>query len=129
MDLHKLLVGCLLTAMALSNSSTAGSAEEKVSTVDGYVLDSACAFVRNVKKPLRGGQCARACAEAGSPLIILAEDGTIYWPISDAMPAAGQNARLMEFAGKRVRAQGRLFERGGSHALVIAKIEVVPAKE
>ena len=66
------------------------------------------------------------CAKAGSPLVILTDDGTIYWPISESMPATGQNQRLMEYAGKRVAAQGKVFERGGSHAIAIEKIEAAP---
>lgn len=99
-------------------------AEQKPLKIEGYVLDSACAFVRNVKKPMNGGQCAVDCAKAGSPLVILTDDGTIYWPISDSLPAAGQNARLMDFAGKRVAVTAKAhYERGGSHALVIETIE------
>lgn len=115
----------LATALAIC-STLEGSEPTKSSTVKGYVLDSACAFVRNVKKPMGGGQCALECAKAGSPLVILTDDGTIYWPISESMPATGQNQRLMEFAGKRVTAQGKVFDRGGSRAIAIEKIEVAP---
>ena len=61
--------------------------------------------------------------------MILADDGTIYWPISRAMPATGENLRLMKFAGQRVIASGKVFERSGSRALVIEKIEAVPLKK
>ena len=62
------------------------------------------------------------CAKAGSPLVILTDNGTIYWPIADTTPSAGQNENLMPFAGQRVTASGKAFERGGSSALVIDKI-------
>jgi hypothetical protein len=91
-------------------------------TVKGYVLDSACAFTKGLKKPI-SAQCATACAKAGSPLVILADNGTIYWPIADTTPSAGQNEKLMPFAGQRVTASGKAFERGGSTAIVIEKIE------
>ena len=94
--------------------------------VKGYVLDSACAFIKNLKKPV-SAECALACAKAGSPLVILTDDGTIYWPISDSMPATGQNQRLMKLAGQKVTARGRVFERGGSRALVIEQIEAAAA--
>ncbi len=58
------------------------------------------------------------------PLVILADDGTIYWLISDSMPATGQNEWLMKFAGQKVTVSGKVFEKGGSRALVIEKIEV-----
>ena len=51
--------------------------------------------------------------------MILAKDGAIYWPIDSATPAKGQNAKLTEFAGNRVKATGKLYDRGGSHAIVL----------
>jgi hypothetical protein len=114
-------VAILVTALALAAVSAARAAGEE-KTVEGYVLDSACAFVKNLTKPVSPA-CAVACAKAGSPLVILADDGTIFWPISGVMPARSENARLMKFAGARVTATGRVLERGGSRAIVITKIE------
>lgn len=94
----------------------------KPATVKGYVLDSACAFTKGLKKPI-SADCAIACAKAGSPLVILSDNGTIYWPIADTTPSSGQNDKLMPFAGQKVTASGKVFERGGSIALVIDKIE------
>jgi len=105
-----------------------GAEKGKPVTVKGYVLDSACAFTKNLSKPL-SPDCARACAKAGSPLVILAEDGTIYWPIADTTPSAGQNEKLLPLAGEKVTASGRMFQRGGSSALVIDTItSATPAK-
>ena len=115
------VVGIVLVATVLC----AVRAQEKSATVTGYVLDSACAFIKNLKKPV-SADCALACAKTGSPLVILGDDGTIYWPISSSMPATGQNPRLMKFAGQKVIASGKVFERSGSRALVIEKIEAVP---
>lgn len=120
------LAAVLLASAFAIGSPLEGSDQTKPGTIKGYVLDSACAFVRNVKKPMSGGKCALECAKAGSPLVILTDDGTIYWPISESMPATGQNQRLMAYAGRRVVAQGKVFERGGSHAIAIEKIEVTP---
>jgi hypothetical protein len=53
----------------------------------------------------------------------LADDGVIFWPISAEMPATGQNERLMPYAGQRVTVSGRVYHKGGSHAIVINKIE------
>jgi hypothetical protein len=116
----------LLSAVLVTIAREPFHAQEKPATVKGYVLDSACAFIKNLKKPI-SEECALACAEAGSPLVILADDGNIYWPISDSMPATGQNPRLMRFAGQRITASGGVFERGGSRALVIAQIEPASA--
>jgi len=91
-------------------------------TINGWVLDSACAYTKGLTKPI-SSECAVACAKKGSPLVILTDDGTIYLPIADAMPAVGQNTRLLPFAGQRVVASGRTFERAGSHAIVLEKLE------
>jgi hypothetical protein len=97
------------------------NAAEQTTTVRGYVLDSACAFTKSLDKPVSRA-CALACAKGGSPLVILAHDANIYWPISSATPAAGQNPKLMKFAGERVTVSGEVFQRGGSRAIVIEKI-------
>ena len=109
------LVG--LTAGFLSNA-----AEAQTATVNGYVLDSACAFTKNLEKPI-SKQCAVACAKAGSPLVILSNDGTIYWPIGGTTPSSGQNPKLLPYAGGKVTATGKVYEHGGSKAIVIEKIE------
>jgi hypothetical protein len=72
--------------------------QQKRVAVEGYVLDSACAFTKNLEKPI-SRECALKCAKAGSQLVILSDDGLIYWPIAETMPATGQNAKLMPFAG------------------------------
>jgi hypothetical protein len=99
-------------------------ADEKpaVVTLHGYVLDSACAFTKGLHKPI-SADCARRCAQAGSPLVVLSDTGEVYWPISEKMPAEGQNGRLMPFAGKKVMVSGRVYARAGSKAIVIDKIE------
>ena len=90
-------------------------------TVKGYVLDSACAFTKDLVKPI-SKECAISCAKAGSPLVILAEDGTIYWPIADTTPSSGQNDKLLPFAAQKVTVTGKVYQRGGSKAIVIEKI-------
>src|SRR2546430_13296597 len=95
----------------------AETSEQK--TVTGWVLDSACAFTKGLSKPI-SKDCAEACAKAGSPLVILSDDGIIYWPIAETTPSSGQNEKLLPYAGQKVTASGKVFQRGGSSALVIA---------
>src|ERR1700730_13049225 len=116
-NVAKLLLAFVIVAAALAADNNGG----KPVTVNGYVLDSACAFTKGLKKPI-SAQCAQACAKAGSPLVILSDNGTIYWPIADTTPSSGQNERLLPFAGQRVTASGKTYERGGSSAIVIEKI-------
>jgi len=96
--------------------------KSKTESVKGYVIDSACAFTKGLQKPI-SADCATACAKAGSPLVILTANGTIYWPIADTTPSSSQNEKLLPFAGQKVTASGKVFERGGSRAMVIKKIE------
>lgn len=91
-------------------------------TIKGYVIDSACAFTKDLAKPI-SKQCATACANAGSQLVILADDGAIYWPIAATTPASGQNPKLLPFAADKVSVTGKVYQRGGSKAIVIEKIE------
>lgn len=110
------LVVLLVSAIGLS------AADAPSVIVKGYVLDSACAFTKDLSKPI-SKQCAISCANAGSQLVILSEDGTIYWPIAGTTPSSGQNPKLLPFAGDKVVASGKVYERGGSKAIVIEKIE------
>jgi len=104
------------------------AADTPTVTVKGYVLDSACAFTKDLSKPI-SKQCATSCANAGSQLVILANDGTIYWPIADTTPSSGQNPKLLPFAGDKVIASGKVYQRGGSKAIVIEKIEAQASHE
>ena len=106
----------------LTSALLFAAAQPKTVTVKGDVLDSACAYTKSLKKPI-SPECAKACAKGGSPLVILADDGSIYWPTTDAMPATSQNEKLLPFAAQRLVASGKVYERGGSRALVIAKVE------
>src|SRR3954469_5776789 len=100
----------LLAVIALGSLFAGSSDSGKPVSVKGYVLDSACAFTKGLNKPI-SAECASACARAGSPLVILADNGVIFWPIAATMPSAGQNERLMPFAGQRVNASGKIYSR------------------
>jgi hypothetical protein len=117
MKLSTMLAVTLVFAVAVFAAETS-----KTTTVKGYVLDSACAFTKGLKKPI-SAECATACAKAGSPLVILAPSGTIYWPIADTTPSSSLNDKLLPYAGQTVSVSGKVFQRGGSIAIVISKIE------
>ncbi len=108
-----------LAIAAIFMSVSGLAAEQK--TVTGWVLDSACAITKGLKKPI-SADCAVMCAKKGSPLVLLLDNGLIYWPIADTMPADGQNERLLPFAGKRVTVTGKAYKQGGSNSIVIEKI-------
>jgi|SRR5450432_1455397 len=111
-----------LLTFALGDEAAKKPMAEKSVTIKGYVLDSACAFTKGLKKPI-SADCATTCAKAGSPLVILTPTGEIYWPISGDTPSTEQNSKLMAFAGQKVTATGKIFKRGGSQAMVIDHVE------
>jgi len=117
----KTLLLAVLITVCMAATLYAGDQKAGTVTVKGYVLDSACAFTKGLDKPI-SRDCAKACEKGGSPLVILAEDGTIYWPIDSATPSTGQSAKLLPFAGEKVTATGKVYDRGGSHAIVIEHI-------
>lgn len=116
--LHVVLA--VLLASLVTLSALAG--EKESVKVEGWVIDSSCAYTKNLVKPI-SESCAKKCAEGGSPLVILTDDGTVYLPVSGTMPATGENQKLMAYAGQRVKVEGAVHERAGSKAIVISKVE------
>jgi hypothetical protein len=55
--------------------------------------------------------------------IIQMAGGDLYVPISDSMPDSDQREESMPFVDKYVRASGTVFERKGTHAIVISEIK------
>jgi len=95
-------------------------------TIVGYLRDSGCVHrFREVVKPLPNG-CVEACARAGSPLVVLTKDERVYHPISAEMPDVDVRPKLLPLAGKLVKITGHVYDRGGSNAISLEQIEVVP---
>lgn len=115
---------CAAIALLLGLGCTAASGQGtgKRTTLVGQVIDSACLYTKGLKKPISRA-CALECAAGGSPLVILGNDGKVYLPIDSKMPAQGQNFRLVKFGGETVKLTGQVYERNGSHAIVIETIE------
>ena len=125
-----LLAGCVIvSALAASHdpqtTSMAGArANVSKATIEGLVRDVACP-IQNLdgNATTFGRKCVEACVKGGSPLIILTQDGRFYFPISAKMPDMDQRQELKPFVGKYVRARGIVFERTGTHAIVITEIK------
>ena len=124
-----LLAGCgivsiLAASLPPQKTSMEGSrANRSKATIEGLVRDIACP-IQNLDGNAThlSMKCAQACVRAGSPFAILTKDGDLYLPISDKMPDYGQRQKLMPFVGKYVRVNGIVFERNGTHAIVITEI-------
>ncbi|MGA7908558.1 MAG: hypothetical protein WCA16_14200 [Candidatus Sulfotelmatobacter sp.] len=107
---------------ALTPQAEAPSHESKA-TIEGLVRDIACP-IQNLEATAThlSMKCLRACAKSGSPLVILTKDGELYFPISATMPDTDQRKKLVPFLGKYVQAAGTVYERKGTHAIVINDI-------
>jgi len=121
-----MLAAAIASGLALSQLAGAQASASKsaagAQTVTGYVIDSACTFTKHLKKPI-SKDCAVTCARAGSDLVIQANSGMIYWPISGETPAKSQNDKLMDYAGQMVTVTGQVYTKGGSKAIVIERVE------
>lgn len=123
---------CLLLCAAVISAFTMksddlGPEDKGISiVVTGWLRDAACLMrYKQVTKPQN--DCARICAQAGSPLVIATTDGKLYIPISTSIPETDQRPMLMPHVGKYVRVSGRLFDRSGMQAVAVEKMEDVPA--
>jgi hypothetical protein len=112
-----------LTATGKSQNQKEQPAPAK-KIVAGLVRDIACPIQNKASTSRKFNlECAKQCAKQGSPLAILTDDGTLYFPISEGMPDTDQRARLLPFLGKYVRVSGETYERAGTHAIVIREIK------
>ena len=66
MLIHKKVPCLILTVVMVTVAQGSLQSQDKATTIKGYVLDSACAFIKNLKKPV-SSDCAVACAKGGSP--------------------------------------------------------------
>jgi hypothetical protein len=133
--MSRFLSVCLLAACGIVSVLTASHSPQRTSMegdranaskaiIEGLVRDVACP-IQNLDGTATNLslKCVRECVRGGSPLVILTKDGDLYFPISDKMPDTDQRQELMPFVGKYVRASGTVFERTGTHAIVITGIK------
>ena len=91
--------------------------------MEGLVRDVACPMLNHESTATHFNlACARACAKAGSPLMILTRKDEMYFPMTDQMPDASQRERLMPYVGKFVRVTGQVLRRNGTRTIVIRTI-------
>jgi hypothetical protein len=94
-------------------------------SIMGYVRDSGCVHrFHEVVKPLPNG-CLDACVRAGSPLVVLSKSEEVFHPLSTEMPDVDVRAKLLPFVGKFVKITGKVYDRGGSKAITVERIEEV----
>src|ERR1700722_7248835 len=118
--------GILLAVSQSPRTTDMAGARANVSneTIEGLVRDVACP-IQNLDNHATsmGGKCVQDCVKSGSPLVFFTKKYWLYFPISAKMPDTDQRPILMPFVGKYVRASGIVFERTGTHAIVITEIK------
>jgi DNA/RNA endonuclease YhcR with UshA esterase domain len=118
-----LVWSCAALSLASPQAHSDAASHEFKMTIEGLVRDIACP-IQNLEATAThlSMKCLQACARNGSPLVILTKDGELYVPISEKMPDTDQRQKLMPFLGKYVQATGTVYERKGTHAIVINEI-------
>ena len=121
------LLACCEIVLAASHppqhtSMEGARANVSKETIEGLVRDAACP-IQNLDNHATSLslKCVQDCVKGGSPLVILTQDGRLYFPISAKMPDTDRRQELMPFVGKYVRATGIVFER--TAAIVITEIK------
>lgn len=115
---------CALPRLSSKKSQQNEPVQQSKTTIEGLVRDIACPIQNPAATATKFNmKCALDCAKQGSPLIILTNDGEMYFPISDSMPDIDQRQKLIPFVGKYVRITGTVFERKGTRAIAIGSIK------
>ncbi|HTW91154.1 MAG TPA: hypothetical protein VMH22_05540 [bacterium] len=101
-----------------------------VNSVTGWVVDASCWLGLGARGE-KHQQCAVACANMGTPLVILTDRGTVIYPVMLTAPASPKenNAKLIPFAEQRVTVTGRVIKRGQERGIVIDTVATAPEPE
>lgn len=118
----------VLLAITCTFSLFGQGKQGKDMTITGEVVDLQC-YVTGLTGPGRGAShkdCAVSCAKGGIPLGIL-EDKTnaLYVTGQSKVAMKGANEMLLPFVAEKVKASGRVFQKGGLKFLLIRKISKV----
>ncbi|HEY7534587.1 MAG TPA: hypothetical protein VH878_01415 [Thermodesulfobacteriota bacterium] len=90
-------------------------------TIIGEPIDPACYLTKGAKG-IEHKACAEACNKAGQSLAILSNDGWLLFAIA-GVPGTSPDSMLVPFIGTKIKVTGKLYESGGSKAIVIEKVE------
>ena len=114
----------ILLSFAAVFGQAAKPSDRTPTSIVGYLRDAGCVHrFHEVVKPLPNG-CLEACVRAGSPLVVLTKSEEVYHPISTEIPDRDVRQKLLPYAGKLVKIQGHVYDRGRSKAITVEHIEV-----
>jgi len=125
--MRKFVLGFVALAFVALSAVPASAQMEMAEGEDveftAQVVDLSCKVVYDLGGDMHR-ECSQMCADMGVPLGFLAEDGTLYLPVSQAMPGSGENERLKPHAEHKVTVKGKAIERGGMHTIIIESVEM-----
>ena len=112
----------VITTMAFSQK------KGKEITVTGEVVETQC-YVTGLTGPGKGAshkECALTCAKNGIPLAILEDaTNTLFVAGQTKTSQTGANGMLMEYVADKVKATGRVYEKGGVKMIILSKVDRV----
>lgn len=91
-----------------------------IGTVSGWVVDANSWLGYGIRGQ-RHLSSTVGSAEAGTPLVILTDDGSIVYPVQTQMPSGtlASNRLLLPYANQRVTVSGKLVSRGKERGIVV----------
>jgi type 1 fimbria pilin len=123
--LKRLLTGCTIALVAaiVAPQSAHAQAEAMDMTISGTVVDVTCKFAKGASGDAHRA-CGVACASAGLPLAILADDGTLYIPLGKD---AGQPSTvdLKPHVDHHVTVKGKVFTSGNAKGIMISEVSMM----
>jgi len=120
---HKLLVLVSIIACGISLGATACSRDQ---VVRGQLVDKVCYLGdpkanRGDNHPGMASDCATTCAQKGSPVALVTDEGKLY-EIAGPL-AADRNAKLVPHIARTVEIRGEVTEEYGEFTIVAAELK------
>ncbi len=121
--LSTLALGAFMLAAQPASTQMMTPNEGTPITLTASVVDLSCNSVFNLKGDDHR-MCAQVCYDLGIPLALLAEDGTLYVPVTMAMGMERGDKDLRGHAEHTVRVTGKVIKRGGLNSILIESISM-----
>jgi len=115
-----------LGAVHLPSKGEKAAAQGQETTLTAEVIDVSC-YLRDGLKGEKHKMCTEACAKQNIPLVLLADNGSLYIPITSAMPGTLQNDKLVKYSESKVEVKGRIFQRNGVNGIIIESVSAPTA--
>lgn len=114
---RKILLGLFAGLMLVSTGLLAAGDSIEVT---GEILDLAC-YISNESHGADHADCAKRCVEAGQPMGVMAEDGTVYVLFADHGDSSAF-AKAKKHAGDTVTVSGTMSDRAGVKGITVTAV-------